>query len=187
MPGPRLTVDEIKRIIICIDNGLSAENTRNLFGYSSSTVCYAYRFVKDVREENKEDFLEALKLSKSKSMAKAVCEACGVDFDKFTREEPEKKEERPTPQPDPNALVVLEKLNTALTDLRDAMKEIAKSQGQILLALQGARQENNAKLDAIKEAVNINGDLIDKDHEAIRVICDSIKGRVNDLKRGNGV
>ena len=181
MGAPRLTVEDVRRIVLLCDKGFSTRNAADLLGFSAGPVTYAYRFAKDLREGNVEDMKDAVTKFGSTSLPRIVSEALGVNLDEFLSV---KKQDTAPPPTDPNALVVLEKLTGAMTELRDAMREVAKTQGQILLALQGTRQENNAKLDAIKEAVNINGDLVDKDHEAIRVICDSIKGRVNALKRG---
>lgn len=184
MGGPRLTVEDARRIVLLCDKGLSTRDTSDLLGFGLGTVTYAYRFAKDLREGNVEDMKDALPKSGNSSLPRLVAEALGVNLDEFLAD---KKQDTAPPPTDPNALVVLERLTDTMQELRDGMRDLAKSLSQIQMVLQGARQENNEKLTKITEAININGDIASKEHEALRVIVDNIKGNVKALARKGGV
>lgn len=167
------------KIIMLADNGLTCAAIGNILGVQPSTasriqsVYFALRDGKPLTDAQR----------KLTVAIKYACQRLNLDPAEYLGK-PEPKQEPPAdpPQRDNTALAFAGFMD-ALKGLTDAIRAIDDRLTAMQMTMQGHRGEARVYTDKIVEAININGDIVSKEHRVLEDKLEAVKINTKSLRR----
>jgi hypothetical protein len=172
-----ITVEQLEHIALLTDNGLTAPKIAAIMNLNVVTVRNVVSIY--VHMKNGEPVTET---SKSRYPA-AIKWACGK-FGKNYNEIMNRKPAAPEPKEDNTALAFATMLE-AIKALTEAVNAIDTRLSAMQMTLSGTRDEARQDTKKIVEAININGDILTKEWQAMKEKLEAIKMNTRSLRRNN--
>ncbi len=163
-------------IILLRDKGLKTIKIAEIYGVNRNTVCYVFQVDRYASERNI-DGLTRLHYQYP-SLVKWACEKHNISLDK-----PATPEESTEPKPaQDNTAMAFVQLAEGLRALTSAVQAIDQRLSAMQMTQQGLRGELTEHIKKVVESINVNGDIITKEHNRAIDLLGGIK--CNTRKRG---
>lgn len=160
----RTPITDIVRdnIALLIENGMTDDSIAKVLSVSASSV-KVQRYVMNAVKENDLDAVETIRRNRNAPLAEWVCRKYGI-----TKEEPK------APQADNTAQAVVSLLN-AIRDLTVAVESIKQTLDAIASGQATMRGNLDEHFRKVNETINVNGDILTKEHDRMIDILGGIK------------
>lgn len=171
---PKLIDDQnMDSILLLREKGLSYQQICDILSTSDATV---RRVIKADEAARQHDMAELRTICKGRDhLFTWACKRYGI------------KEQEPKPEPEPkpdNTAKAFSALLDAIKDLTAAVNAIDKRLSAMQLTQQGFRGDMQQQIGKVIEAVNVNGDIITREHDKM---VDLLGGIKSNTKRGQAL
>lgn len=167
------------KIIMLAENGLSGAAVGNILDVAPSTVSRMLSVYSALRDGKP---LSAAQRKLTVAI-KYACRRLNLDPAEYLdKVEPEQDPPADPPQRDNTALAFAGFMD-ALKGLTDAIRAIDDRLTAMQMTMQGHRGEARVYTDKIVEAININGDIVSKEHRALEDKLEAVKINTKSLRR----